>query len=72
MNKTMSKKKTGTKVSGIKKQGFPNVGDLPEKDKLIERVLTKLAKMPEKTLVNYGHQLEDMVMKCGFNYEDCL
>lgn len=53
-------------------KGLPDVNDLPEKDSLIERVLTSLAKIPEGELINYGHQLEDMIMSCVFNYIDCL
>ena len=67
-NKTMSRSSRANSNA----KGLPNVNDLPEKDSLIERVLTSLAKIPEEKLINYGHQLEDMIISCVFNYIDCL
>lgn len=68
LNKTTSRSSRANSNA----KGLPNVNDLPEKDGLIERVLTSLAKIPEEKLINYGHQLDDMIIGCVFNYIDCL
>lgn len=68
MNTTASKKS----VRGKAGKAVPKIDDLPEREQLIVKVLHKLSEIPDESLMNYGHQLEDMIMTCTFNDLECL
>lgn len=66
--KQMNKKS----VRGKAGKAVPQIDDLHEREQLIVKVLHKLSEIPDESLMNYGHQLEDMIMTCSFNDLECL
>lgn len=71
-NATSKQQSDTSSVGASGSKAVPNVDDLPDEEKLIQQVLEELAEIPEENLMSYGHQLDNMILKCQFNRLECL